>query len=484
VAQQTIHQQGAADAGPPHGRWRAPGPARLSTGWVWLLGAVGLVLLSLLVVRGLNTRPGFDPYGWLVWGHQALIGNLNTNAAPSWKPLPFVFTVPYALAGHYQLWLWMITSVAVSISASVFAARIAYRLTDAPPDRRWAGVFAAAFAAVTVMIIDQYWHYILSDQSDPMIAALVLGAIDCHLSKRPRWAFALLIFASLGRPEIWPFAVLYAIWAWRAIPAMRWFLVAGFAFLLLMWFGIPWITSRSPFVAADNALHSGRRLHSSVVTGTIARFVHLQPRGLELAALISLGLALWRRDLAILMLAGVVALWVVVEIAMVVHGWPGVPRYMFGAASVLAVIAAVGLGRLLVEPARLTAPVGIASVALVAALLISVVPWTVSQARAEHRDLREQRLRTQTINKLYDLVAALGGPARFRPCGEPLTRLQYQSVVAWTLRRNVAAVGFKYGPAIASTRPIVLFTPYPQPGSGWQITALHQRLPSCRRLPS
>jgi len=442
-----------------------------------------MVLLALIVVRVANTRPGFDPYGWLVWGHQALIGNLNTNAAPSWKPLPFLFTFPYALAGHYQLWLWMITSVALSLGASVFAARIAYRLTDAPADRRWARLFAAAFAAIAVMMIDQYWHFILSHQSDPMIAALVLGAIDCHLSERPRWAFALGILASLGRPEIWPFVGLYAIWAWRARPSTRWFLAGGFAFLAIMWFGIPWISSRSPFVAADNALHSGRRLHSNFVVGTVGRFARLQPRGLELAALLSVGFAVWMRDRAVLMLAGVVALWVAVEAAMVLHGWPGVPRYMFGAASVLALIAAIGLGRLLALPPRLSDPAGIGCVAVVAAFVLSVIPWSVSQARAERRDLNEQRLRTETINKLYSQVSALGGPARFRPCGEPLTRLQYQSVVAWTLRRNVAAVGFKYGPALASTRPIVLFTPYPQPGSGWLIRALRQRLPSCRSLP-
>ena len=69
------------------------------------------------------------------------------------------------------------------------------------------------------------------------------------------------------------------------------FLVAGFAFLLLMWFGIPWISSRSPFVAADNALHSGRRLHSDLVFGTTGRFLDLQPRGLELAAYQSRGAA-------------------------------------------------------------------------------------------------------------------------------------------------------------------------------------------------
>jgi hypothetical protein len=108
---------------------RYPGP----------IAALGLLVLSAAVVFWANTRPGFDPYGWLVWGHQTTTASLNTNAAPSWKPLPWVFTVPFALAGHYQLHLWMITSVAVSLSGVVFAARIAYRLTDAPAERRWAG---------------------------------------------------------------------------------------------------------------------------------------------------------------------------------------------------------------------------------------------------------------------------------------------------------------------------------------------------------
>jgi hypothetical protein len=447
-----------------------------------LLTAGAVVLVALVLVRSVNTRPGFDPYGWLVWGHQTLLAALNTNAAPSWKPLPYVFTLPYALAGHYQLWLWMITSVAVSISGMIFAGRIAYRLTDAPPERRWIGFLAAVIAALAVNLIDQYWHYILSDQSDPMIASLMLGAIDCHLSKRPRWAFALGILASLGRPEIWPFVGLYAIWAWRAVPTMRRFLIVGFALLLLGWFGIPWISSRSPFVAADNALHSGRRLHNDLVFGTIGRYIDLMPVGLKIAALISVALAVWRRDRRTLALAGVVAIWVIVEVAMVLHGWPGVPRYMFGAAALTAVIAAIGLGRLLVLFPSITAPAGVAAAVVVAGLAASLVPPAISQARAEHKDLKVQQTRTKEINALYDLVAAHGGPSRFHPCGEPLTRLEYQSILAWTLHINVASVGFKYGPAIASGRPLVLFTPIPT--GGWRIQALHQRTPACRALPS
>ena len=97
--------------------------------------------------------------------------------------------------------------MAVSLSGVIFAGRIAYRLTAAGPEPapRYAGFVAAAFAGLALLGIQDYWHYILSFQSDPMIVSLCLGAIDCHLSKRPRSAFVLGALAALGRPEVWLF---------------------------------------------------------------------------------------------------------------------------------------------------------------------------------------------------------------------------------------------------------------------------------------
>jgi hypothetical protein len=48
------------------------------------------------------------------------------------------------------------------------------------------------------------------------------------------------------------------------------------------------------------------------------------------------------------------------------------------------------------------------------------------------------------------------------------------------LHDNVATVGFKYGPAIHSGRPVVLFTPGRH--GGWKVRRVHQRLNGCRRL--
>ena len=480
MAHSTI-EQAPATAGAAADRAAAPRRAvELARKHPVISTALGLLIVSTLIVVWARTRPGFDPYGWLVWGHQTIVGSLNTNAAPSWKPLPYLFTVPFALAGHYQVWLWMITSVAMSLSGVIFAGRIAYRLTAAPPERRYAAIAAAVFAGVAVLGIRDYSHYILSAQSDPMIVSLCLGAIDCQLSKRPRWAFVLGALASLARPEIWPFLGLYSLWAWRAIPSMRRLIAAGVAVLLVLWFGIPALTSRSPFVAGTNAIGSGRALHSGKVLGTIDRFLDLHETALVLLALLSAGLALWRRDRVVLVLAAGVVAWVVLEIAFALHGWPGLPRYMFGAAGVTVVIAAVAVGRLLADPPRISSAVGLAGVAVIVVAVGSLVPAAVSRERVEHKDLLVQRQRTTEIGRLAAVITRLGGAARLRACGEPLTRLEYQTILAWELHVNVASVGFKYSQAIKHGNPIVLFTPGHH---GWKVQALHQRSAACLRLP-
>jgi hypothetical protein len=449
-------------------RWRSPLGMVVGT-------AIGLLVVSTVILLWARTRPGFDPYGWLVWGHQTWAGNLNTNAAPSWKPLPYLFTMPYGVFGHYQLWLWMITSLAVSLSGSVFAARIAFFLTGARSSgRQWAAWVAAAFAGLGLLGLTDYWHYMLSAQSDPMIVALCLGAIDCHLHGRYRWAFVFGCLAALGRPEVWLFLGLYSIWAWLRVPSMRWMIVAGIAALVVLWFGIPALTSRTPFVAASNALGSGRRLRSDQIVGTFGRFVGLNPRVVEITAALAVVLALIRRDRVVLGLTAAAAAWVVIEIAFSLHGWPGLARYMFAPAGVLIAIAGVGVGRVLADPPRLgswSVP-SWAWIGLIVVIVVALLPPALNRARYEHKDIAAQRLRTAEIGKLLTVVASLGGPSRLQQCGEPLTRLEYQTILAWTLRVNVSDVGYKYGPAIHSRRPVILFTPVPS--GGWAVQALRQ----------
>jgi hypothetical protein len=450
--------------------------------------ALGVLVLSALLVQWAGTRPGFDPYGWLVWGHQTTTASLDTNAAPSWKPLPYLFTTVYALAGHYELGLWMVTSTAVSLAGVVFAGRIVDRVTDAPPERRWTGVAAAVVAGAMLLGFSNYFHYVLSSQSDPMIVALCLGALDCYVHGRPRAAFVLGVVAALGRPEVWPFLGLYSLWQWRRAPEQRGLLLGGWVLIVLLWFGIPAITSRSPFVAASNAMGSGRRLTSDKVFGTVGRFLSINQLPVQLGALIAIGLAALglrggrreRRDVLTLVLAGVIVLWVIIEIAFALHGWPALARYMWEAGGVLVVLAGIGIGRLLADRPALPGVPAFVGIAVVVVIVAGMVPTAITHAREEHRDLKDQRARTIEIRRLVPAVNALGGIARLSRCGEPLTRLEYQTMLAYTLNENVSRVGFKYGQAIAHGNPIVLYTPT---AHGWLIQAMHQTAPQCRSLP-
>ena len=112
----------------------------------WVIVAVAVVLVSVLFVVASGVRPEFDTYGWLVWGRQALHGNLDTNSAPSWKPLTFLFTFVYAVAGAGELWLWMVTAVAAALAGVIFAGRVAYRLAGPAPGRGYARIVAAVRA--------------------------------------------------------------------------------------------------------------------------------------------------------------------------------------------------------------------------------------------------------------------------------------------------------------------------------------------------
>ena len=119
---------------------------------------------------------------------------------------------------------------------------------------------------------------------------------------------------------------------------------------------------------------------------------------------------------------------------------------------------------------------------LVALLVISLIGPAISAAHAEHKDIAEQRRRTAEINRLTGVVSELGGTARIRACGESLTRLTYQTMLAYTIGENVSQIGYKYSQAVAHGNPIILFTPY-ETGVGWQVRALHQVKPECRSLP-
>ena len=457
----------------------------------WWVGALLLVAVAVGVTSAAATRPGYDAYGWLTWGHMTLHGGLDTNAAPSFKPLPYLFTLGYELLGDgAQLRLWMITVTAGSLAGVVFAGRLAYRLSGVAGRGgrpRWAGLVAAGLAAAGLLALHDEFpygtlHYILSAQSDPMVVACLLAAIDCRLNGRERWTFALLVLAALGRPEGWPFLLADAVWLWRARPRMRPGIAVGVTAVGLGWFGIPALSSRSWLVAADNADASGFGPRGERVLGVLSRFVIQTPWPLAVAAILAVGVGAWRRDRTTLGLAGCVVVWMAVEVGFGLHGWPALGRYMFEASAVVIVLGAGFVGRLLAPDiggdgvrSGLAAAVGIT-------ILAGTIPFLVTQGHAARSDLLTQRARTARIQALGAVIDRLGGPAALRGCGEALADndLAVQTLLAYDLGENVNRIGFKLPQPGHPDNPIVVFTP--QRGGGWTVRTERQRTVACRRL--
>ncbi len=481
----TIPEAAAADQALP----REPAPWTLRayvSEHPWLSATAVILVVSAVLVVWARTRPSYDAYGWLVWGQQTLHLSLDLGGAPSWKPLPYLFTVPYALAGHYQVWLWMLTATAVALAGPLFAGRIAFRLSggsetrdDPEPIRRYAPYVAAVFAGAAVLGLEDYFHYILSSQSDPMLVTFVLAAIDMFLIGRYRWTLLFGLLAALGRPEVWPFLGLFMLWAWFKVPRMRWMLIGSVAVIAFMWFGIPTITNGRPNISGELAKLSPRALHHNRLVGTLDRFTELQYLPLWIAALVTAAVALVRRKLVVLALAAGALGWVVVEIAFAYHGWPALPRYMFEAAAVAAIVAGVGVGWVLLEVPRINRGVPRwAGLVVVAVLVATLVPGALTRARTERRDLRHERGRTHQIALLQSATNRLGGSRHILNCGQPVTDVGYVSTLAWLYRIDVGSVGGLQqhveaaelrNPAIAK----VLFKPLTQ--GGWNVLPWHTR---------
>ncbi len=487
--------------------------------FAWWFVALGVIVSALIISRVAHTRPGYDPYGWLVWGYQTIHGSLNLSGAPSWKPLPLIATAPLALFGNqHQLDLWMWLSLTISFSGTVFAGRIAFKIVNRDGAHLYPAIVAALFAGFGMYAIqdningtlDPYLHYLLSFQSDTMIVSLVLAAIDFHMQGRRRFAMALLMLAGLGRPEGWPVLFLYSAWCAWYKPQLRLFAAGVWAVIVFGWFGVPGITNGRPFVAYQLAQKSPRAIHGGKVLGTIDRFTALNLWPVWLLALLALGvavvvlgprfralglrrlltapgaegLAVWRSDQAFVVgLAFCVVLWVLVELAFALLGTPAVPRYMFEPAVVSVVLAGIGLGWLLVEiPQRVHVPWP-AGTLVGAVLLACLIPGVHHRASFEHRDLNGQAQRTHAFDQLAGFIHAMGGRDAVRSCGRPVANIEFDSLLAWLLHMNVGNIGHQPQKELhRHDVPVVLFTVLPNGWAAWPWHTYESKLTACRRV--
>ena len=180
-------------------------------------------------------------------------------------------------------------------------------------------------------------------------------------------------------------------------------------------------------------------------------------------------------------------LWVLIEMAFALHGFPAVPRYMFEAGAVVGILAAVFIGRIVHELPGLLSSLGrrVAGARIPARLATAVGTWgtvlavVVSRARcsrrppagaARARDLRQERARTVLIGHLRGVVTTLGVSNMFA-CGQPNIPIGYQSVFAWYAGIKTGVLYVSPGYLKAHPHPLVNI--YPIAGAGWKVFPSH-----------
>lgn len=394
-----------------------------------VLACLALAALSAAL---LPTVPSYDPWAWIVWGREVVDPHLSfaTGGGPSWKPLPVLFTTVYGLFGGAAPTLWVITARAGGLLALVAAWRLG---------TRFAGWIAGLVAVLGVALTQDWFYYLFRGTSEPMLVGACLWAIDRHLSGKRGQAFVLGVAAALIRPEAWPFIVVYAIWLWFREPQLRALIVVGSASIPALWFIPPWIGSGQPFLAASHAKSYNGHLGSHPSLEALRRAADLQVLPVLIAAAVGVAFAWFKdRDKVVLGLAGGALAWIVLVIAMVIDGYPGLERFFLPAAAVICVLAGIGVARV-----AMLAGGGAATTAIAVVLIAISIPlaWSrIDTARAQ-KAVADRAVRT--LDELSAAVRTVGGHAGVFPCRSSFSAVNHgvQTALAWKLHVTLGRVG-------------------------------------------
>ncbi|MEA2188953.1 MAG: hypothetical protein QOK16_3964 [Solirubrobacteraceae bacterium] len=377
----------------------------------------------------LGYEPVYDAWAWLVWGRELAAFGLDTSSGPSWKPLTVALAVPLSLAGELAPELWLVLVRAAWLFSLVLAAEFAWRLA---PERvpRNARAAAAAFAGISLALladpVTMWARQGAGGMSEPLLVALVLGAVRADLGGRTRLALVFGGLAALVRPEVWPLLAIYGAWRWRVQPGGRPLIVALAVAVPVLWIAPDLLASGDALRVAERAQRgSGGALH------VLVRAVALPLFAAWPLALVALA----GRDRRLLVLGAGVVAWTLTVAATAELGFPGLPRFMAPAAAVAGVLGGVGLARLLAWPSVPRTARGLALAGLALSLpgladRVAELPYALrSTAQIGHSHAR-----------LRALAQNIGRDALLR-CGRLATSdVLVRTAIAWRLEIPLADV--------------------------------------------
>ncbi len=483
-ASTTDFPPGAAQAGTEHAHAAPWAISSLLPSRNFYLGLVIVTLtvgaLSLLI----PSTPSYDPWSWLVWSRQIVHGHLTiTSGGTSWKPLPMIFTIPFALFGKAAPDLWLVVARAGALAAVVMVFRLAFRLT-----RRVGGLFGDAEAGLdrlttvapallagligaVALALSASGGFVSSNAlgySEGFAAALLLISIDRHIDGKPRQAFVVGFFVALDRPEIWLFWGPYGLWLFWKDPGAR-VLVATLAVITpIVWFLPVYLGCGSFSCSVSRATHprsNSLAFASNPFTAELERaawptmLLRIKVVAILLFAAVAaiLGTTYRRAGLAglrtersqarltaaLLGLGGLA--WFVVIAVMTQVGFSGNNRYLVLGSSMVDICGAVGFGWAAHElavlgtrrrrGARGRAGAGLqwAATAVVALVFVLLPNWVGNNMISIPRTHGSLVYQAHLREGMNDLVTRFGGRAKVLACGRVMTEGFQVPMVAFVL---------------------------------------------------
>jgi len=426
----------------------------------WRLVVAAAILLAFASLL-LPSEPTYDPWAWIIWSREVTEGALSTTSGPSWKPLPVILTTPFALLGDdLAVAAWLVIARAGGLLAVVMAFRLGARL---------AGPVAGVIAGSALLFADEFVRNFARGNSEGLLVAMVLFAVERHLDGRRGPAFALGLGAALLRPEVWPFLGLYGLWlGWRE-PRHRRLVAGGFVGLAVLWFGPEWWGSGNPLRASDRA----RQPNPGSAAFADHPFLEVFRRSWRVLVFpvllgAAIGLASAVRDgfrrggggLRIAFGAGAAILMLMVA-AMTQAGYAGNLRYVALPAALLCALAGAGWVDVVRSVSRRWGErAGVAAATLIVA---ATVPFAVHDAGTFMKDMRLVRDEAALYRDLDNAVSAAGGAARARSCGAIFTGNFDTTALAWRLHVPMERTEIvPYGPGIVfAARRFSLTRPQP-----------------------
>jgi hypothetical protein len=394
-----------------------------------LLACLALAALASLLPAG----PTYDPWAWIIWGREITEGALDTRTGPSWKPLPVLFTTPFALAGDEAAPdLWLLIAQAGGLLAFAFTYRLAARLAGWP---------AGLIAAGGLVLADEFIRNFARGNSEGLLVGLCLWAIERHLDGRRRDAFLLGVAAGLLRPELWPFLLLYGLWLMWTRPRTR-VLVVGCGLLTVLAWIVPEYLGSGDFMRAAARAREPNPASAAFAdfpfAETFRRAGAVLMAPLLLGAVIALARAWRERDHVRLLLGAIAATLMVAVAAMTQAGFAGNLRYVALPAALVCVLAGAGWVELVRDAGRRFGRAG--AVALAALLAAAAAPFVLADVDKLRFDLDVVRAESELYDRLPPIVADSGGAPALLRCGPVYAPPFEVQAVAWAMHVHSSQV--------------------------------------------